>query len=53
MVDCDGLENRWPLTGPGGSNPSLSAKEYNRDLHMILCMAKNVVKRIKQIRVLD
>ena len=25
MVDCDGLENRWPFTGSGGSNPSPSA----------------------------
>ena len=23
--DCGGLENRWPVTGPGGSNPSPSA----------------------------
>ena len=26
MVDCGGLENRWARKGPGGSNPSLSAK---------------------------
>ena len=26
MVDCGGLENRWPVTGSGGSNPSFSAK---------------------------
>ena len=25
MDDCVGLENRWALTGPGGSNPPLSA----------------------------
>lgn len=23
--DCGSLENCWPFTGPGGSNPSLSA----------------------------
>lgn len=23
--DCGGLENRWSVTGPGGSNPSPSA----------------------------
>ena len=25
MVETGGLENRWPVTGPGGSNPSSSA----------------------------
>jgi hypothetical protein len=26
VVDCGGLENRWGVTAPGGSNPSLSAR---------------------------
>ena len=26
--DCDGLENRWALTGPGGSNPPPSAVQF-------------------------
>ena len=26
MVECGGLENRWTLTGPVGSNPTPSAK---------------------------
>ena len=29
--DCGGLENRWPLTGSEGSNPSPSAKRMFTD----------------------
>lgn len=32
MVYGGGLENRWGVTAPGGSNPSLSAKEILEDV---------------------
>ena len=37
MVDCGGLENRWPVTGPGGSNPSLSAEKQNGIISLKRC----------------
>ena len=30
VVDCGGLENRWGVTAPGGSNPSLSATQTKK-----------------------
>ncbi len=32
MDDCDGLENRWALAGPGGSNPPPSAMPVRHGL---------------------
>ena len=32
VVYGGGLENRWGVTAPGGSNPSLSAKEILEDV---------------------
>ncbi len=31
VVECGGLENRWPFTRPGGSNPSFSAVQKKPD----------------------
>jgi preprotein translocase subunit SecE len=36
VVYCGGLENRFPLTGDGGSNPSLSAKSVMQDTIWII-----------------